>query len=50
MNFAIALAMPVTSPADMPAQRRADQLHAEMLKLVDTLCRSTLVPGTNTIH
>ncbi len=50
MNFAIALVMPATPPVDTPAQRRADLLHAEMLKLVDALCRSPLVPGTDSVH
>ncbi|MDQ2484055.1 hypothetical protein RBI94_08525 [Pseudomonas putida] len=50
MNFETALAMPATPPVDTPAQRKADQVRAEMLKLVDALCRSPLVPGTSTAH
>lgn len=50
MNFAIALAMPITSPADMPAQRQADQVHAQMLRLADALIRCQLLQGNDTIH
>ncbi|MBP2083513.1 MULTISPECIES: hypothetical protein [Pseudomonas] len=50
MNFETALAMPATPPVDTPAQRKADQVHVQMLKLVDALCRSPLVPGTDSVH
>ncbi|CAH0646795.1 MULTISPECIES: hypothetical protein [Pseudomonas] len=50
MNFATALAIPATPPVDTAAQRKADHAHAQMLKLVDALCRSPLVPGTDSVH
>lgn len=50
MNFETALAMPATPPVDTLLRRRANQVHAEMLKLVDALCRSPLVPGTDSVH
>lgn len=33
-----------------PPQRKADQVHAQMLRLADALIRCQLFQGTNTIH
>lgn len=43
----INLAAPAAAPE---VQRKADQAHAQMLKLVNALCRSPLVPGTDSVH
>ncbi|NQD59439.1 hypothetical protein HP546_29325 [Pseudomonas sp. CM25] len=50
MNFATALTMPATPPADTPAQRKADRTHAQMLRLATALCRCHLLPASNTVH
>lgn len=46
MNFATALAM----PAVLPAERKAERTHAQMLRLATALCRCHLLSASATIH
>ncbi|MCE7761070.1 hypothetical protein GQL56_00320 [Pseudomonas putida] len=52
MNFAQAFAQLNTpaAPVCPVMQRKADVLHEQILRLVEALARSSLVPGADTLH